>query len=61
MPTEFSTCPIIATGAAKTALSNLCARHGGIILHVTGCCCDGRTPLCRPAPNEKSTSHADGI
>lgn len=61
MPTEFSTCPITATTAAKTALSNLRARHGDIIVHVTGCCCYARTPLCLPAPNEKGTSHADGV
>jgi len=61
MRAEFSTCPITATTAAKTALSNLRGRHGDIILHVTGFCCDGRMPLCRPAPNEKGTSHADGV
>ena len=61
MPTEFSKCPITATSAAKTALNNLRSRYGDNILHVTGCCCDGRMPLCRPTPNEKGMSHADGV
>lgn len=42
-------CPISATLAASEALARLRARHGDIILHVTGGCCDARTPLCLPA------------
>lgn len=43
---ECPTCPICATPAAKLALERLRDRHGDIILHVTGGCCDARTPLC---------------
>ena len=49
MTTNAATCPIAATAAAKQALNQLRARHGDIILHVTGGCCDARTPLCLPA------------
>jgi uncharacterized protein (DUF779 family) len=42
------TCPISASPAAAEALARLRTRHGNIILHVTGGCCDARTPLCLP-------------
>lgn len=38
--------PITATPAAKRSLERLRGEHGDIILHVTGGCCDARTPLC---------------
>ena len=40
------TCPIEATPRAKVALERLKDKHGDIILHVTGGCCDARSPLC---------------
>lgn len=41
--------PIRATPEARDALERLRAEHGPIILHVTGGCCDARTPLCLKA------------
>ncbi len=38
--------PISATPEARRALERLKAEHGPILLHVTGGCCDARTPLC---------------
>jgi uncharacterized protein (DUF779 family) len=32
--------------AAHAALDQLRARHGRLVLHVTGGCCDAGTPLC---------------
>lgn len=49
MPIEECPRPIVATAAAKQALERMRAEHGEIILHVTGGCCDARTPLCLPA------------
>lgn len=46
MTCDVSTRPISATPRAKEALDRLRAQHGDIILHVTGGCCDARTPLC---------------
>lgn len=36
---------ISATPAARAALSQLKDQHGDIVLHLTGGCCDARTPL----------------
>lgn len=41
--------PITPTQAARNAIESMRARYGDIILHVTGGCCDARTPLCLPA------------
>lgn len=49
MATSTPTCPISVTPDAKAALGRLRVAHGDIILHVTGGCCDARTPLCLPA------------
>lgn len=42
-------CPIEATPVAKAALERLKDKHGDVILHVTGGCCDARSPLCLSA------------
>lgn len=34
------------TPAAQAALDDLRARHGRLVLHITGGCCDAGTPLC---------------
>jgi uncharacterized protein (DUF779 family) len=44
---------ITATPAARTALSTLRAAHGEIVLHLTGGCCDARTPLVLDASDLK--------
>ena len=49
MESQNTTCPIAATAMAKATLDRLRNRYGPIILHVTGGCCDARTPLCLPA------------
>lgn len=49
MAPDYAPCPITATPAAREALDALRTQHGAIILHVTGGCCDARTPLCLPA------------
>lgn len=46
MTCDVLTCPISATPRAKAALDRLREQYGDIILHVTGGCCDARTPLC---------------
>lgn len=40
---------IHVTPAAKEALDSMRARHGDLILHIPGGCCDGRMPLCLKA------------
>lgn len=40
---------IHVTAAAKAALDCMRARHGEIMLHIPGGCCDGRMPLCLKA------------
>lgn len=49
MDAHGAICPIVATPSAKATLNRLRDKHGPIILHVTGGCCDARTPLCLPA------------
>jgi uncharacterized protein (DUF779 family) len=44
---------ITATPAAKAALSALRTAHGDIVLHLTGGCCDARTPLVLDAADLK--------
>ncbi len=44
---------ITATPAARAALANLKSTHGDIVLHLTGGCCDARTPLALDASDLK--------
>lgn len=61
------TCPISATPAASKALTQLQTLHGDIILHVTGGCCDARTPLClradelRIGPRDILLGNVEGV
>lgn len=48
MPASVSASP-----AARAALSKLRAEHGDIVLHLTGGCCDARTPLVLSASDLK--------
>lgn len=44
---------VSATAAARNALSKLRSQHGEIVLHLTGGCCDARTPLVLSASDLK--------
>lgn len=44
---------ISASPAASAALKQLRAAHGDIVLHLTGGCCDARTPLVLTASDLK--------
>lgn len=47
------TASISATASAKAALAALKAKHGEVVLHLTGGCCDARTPLVLEASDLK--------
>ena len=38
-----------ATPAALQAIARLTERHGPVVLHQSGGCCDGSSPICLPA------------
>jgi uncharacterized protein (DUF779 family) len=46
------------TEAAAELLQNLTARHGPLMFHQSGGCCDGSSPMCFP-DGEFLTSEAD--
>jgi uncharacterized protein (DUF779 family) len=48
MSAPLQGCSIAISPVARDALARLRRQHGEIILHVTGGCCDARTPLCLP-------------
>ena len=37
---------VIATGAAKSLMDVLEAKHGPLVFHQSGGCCDGSAPMC---------------
>lgn len=39
---------VIATDAAATLLAEIIAAHGAVLLHQSGGCCDGSSPMCYP-------------
>lgn len=39
---------VTATPEALALLDRLAARHGPLVLHLSGGCCDGTAPLCLP-------------
>jgi uncharacterized protein len=39
---------VIATGAALALIAKLEARHGPLMFHQSGGCCDGSAPMCYP-------------
>jgi len=39
---------VIATPAALELLERLRARHGDVMFHQSGGCCDGSSPMCYP-------------
>jgi uncharacterized protein (DUF779 family) len=40
---------VSATPAALDAIDRLKERHGAIVIHQSGGCCDGSSPICLPA------------
>jgi uncharacterized protein len=49
---------VAVTGAAAELLRRLTVRHGPLMFHQSGGCCDGSSPMCYPA-GEFLTSEAD--
>lgn len=39
---------VLATEAAVTLIERLRARHGPLLFHQSGGCCDGSSPMCYP-------------
>ena len=37
-----------STAAADALIAKLAARHGGLMFHQSGGCCDGSSPMCYP-------------
>ena len=40
---------VVATGAAVAMIAKLRERHGNLMFHQSGGCCDGSSPMCYPA------------
>ncbi len=40
---------VLATDAALALIARLEARHGALLFHQSGGCCDGSSPMCYPA------------
>jgi uncharacterized protein (DUF779 family) len=49
---------VTATPAALELIARLRARHGGLLFHQSGGCCDGSAPMCYPE-GEFRTGPAD--
>ncbi len=39
---------VLCTPAAEALLAKLAARHGELMFHQSGGCCDGSSPMCYP-------------
>ncbi len=39
---------VVATGAAVALIERLRAKHGPLMFHQSGGCCDGSSPMCYP-------------
>jgi uncharacterized protein (DUF779 family) len=49
MPIETAPPPrVVATDAALALIERLAARHGELMFHQSGGCCDGSSPMCYP-------------
>ncbi|HRE43420.1 MAG TPA: DUF779 domain-containing protein [Terricaulis sp.] len=46
MPTPLR---VVATDAARDLLSEIRADHPDVLIHQSGGCCDGSSPMCYPA------------
>ena len=40
---------VVATDSAVELLTKLSELHGGLMIHQSGGCCDGSSPMCYPA------------
>lgn len=40
---------VLSTAAADAVLADLSRRHGALMFHQSGGCCDGSAPMCYPA------------
>ncbi|MDD5329035.1 MAG: DUF779 domain-containing protein [Sulfuricella sp.] len=49
---------VLATDAALALIERLKARHGALLFHQSGGCCDGSAPMCYPR-SEFITGDAD--
>jgi uncharacterized protein (DUF779 family) len=48
---------VTATSAALDLLERLRARHGDLIVHLSGGCCDGSSPMCLRAADLPASPH----
>ncbi len=48
---------VTATPAALDLLERLRAQHGDLIVHVSGGCCDGSSPMCLRASDLPASPH----
>jgi uncharacterized protein (DUF779 family) len=48
---------VTATPAALEVLERLRSRHGDLIVHVSGGCCDGSSPMCLRAADLPASPH----
>jgi uncharacterized protein (DUF779 family) len=48
---------VTATPAALEVLERLRARHGELIVHMSGGCCDGSSPMCLRAADLPASPH----
>jgi uncharacterized protein len=48
---------VTATPAALDLLERLRAQHGDLIVHVSGGCCDGSSPMCLRAADLPASAH----
>ena len=46
--TEIFPDRVTATPAALALITELCKRHGPVLFHQSGGCCDGSSPMCYP-------------
>jgi uncharacterized protein (DUF779 family) len=49
---------VICTEAARALIETLASRHGALVFHQSGGCCDGSAPMCFPAGDFR-TGQAD--
>ena len=45
---------VVATDGAELMIASLRARHGPLMFHQSGGCCDGSSPMCYPAGEFKT-------